>query len=103
MGIRNRAGACTTLRSPLVRTGRALRQFPFVAEQDPEEVVAPLRWRVGPGDLEAAGDRVTAFAGAEAALPAEALLFDGGRFRLRPDMGRRAGTVGFSEAVATGE
>jgi len=26
--------------------------FPFVAEQVPEEVVAPLRWRAGPGDFE---------------------------------------------------
>jgi len=71
VGIRNRAGACATLRLPLMRTGRALRQFPFVAEQDPEEVIAPLRWRVGPSDLQAAGDRVTAFAGARAALPTE--------------------------------
>ena len=99
-GHPDRAGACATLRLPLVRTGRALRQFPFVAEQDSEEVVAPLRWRVGPGDLQAAGDRVAAFAGAEAALPAEALLLDAGRFGLRPHMGRRAGAVGFAEGVA---
>ena len=71
-----------------MRTGRALRQFPFVAEQVPEEVVAPLRWRGGPNDLQAAGDRVIAFAGAEAALPAEALLLDAGGFGLRPHMGR---------------
>ena len=30
-----------------MRPGRALRQFPFVAEQVTEEVVAPLRWRSG--------------------------------------------------------
>ena len=84
-------------------TGRALRQFPFVAEQDPEEVVAPPRWRVGPGDLQAAGDRVTAFAGAEAALPTEALFLYTGRFWLRPDMGRRTGAVGFAEGVTASD
>src|SRR5512138_245131 len=103
VGIRNRTGACATLRLPLMRTGRALRQFPLVAEQDPKEVVAPLRWRVGPSDLQAAGDTVTPFAGAEAALPAEALLLDAGRFGLRPHMGRRAGAVGFAEGVAAGD
>jgi hypothetical protein len=51
VGIRNRADACATLRLPLMCTGRAPRQFPFVAEQVPEEVVAPLRWRGGPSDL----------------------------------------------------
>jgi len=51
-----------------MRTGRALRQFPFVAEQVPEEVAAPLRGRGGPGDLQAAADRVTP-------LPVPKLLF----------------------------
>ena len=103
VGIRHRAGACAILRLPLMRTGRALRQFPFVAEQVPEEVVAPLRGRGGPGDFQAAGDRVAAFAGAEAALPAQALLLEAGRFRLRPHMGRRAGAVGLAEGVAAGD
>src|SRR4030042_1613250 len=49
-----------------------------------------------------AGVGVTPVSAAEAALPAESLLFEGGCFRLRPDMGRRTGAVGFSEAVATG-
>ena len=62
------------LRPPLIGAGRALRQFPFVAEQVLEEVVAPLRRRRGPGDFRAAADRVIALAAAEAALPAEALL-----------------------------
>ena len=86
-----------------MRAGRALRQFPFVAEQVLEEVVAPLRRRGGPGDFQAAGDRVTAFARAKAALPAEALLLEAGRFRLRPHMGRRAGAVGLAEGVAAGD
>ena len=68
VGIRHRAGAGAVLRLPLMRAGRALRQLPFVAEQVLEEVVAPLRRRGGPGDLEAAGDRVAALARAEAAL-----------------------------------
>src|SRR4030067_428929 len=100
---KERAGACAPLRLPLMRTGRALRQFSFVAKQVSEEVVAPLRWRGGPSDLQAAGDRVTAFAGAEAALPTEALLLDTGRFWLRPDMGRRAGAVGFAEGVTASD
>src|SRR5712691_8654397 len=65
VGIRNRAGACATLRFPLMRAGRALRQFPFVAEQVLEVVVSSLRWRGGPRDFQAAGDRVTDFAPAE--------------------------------------
>ncbi len=68
-----------------MRTGRALGQFPFVAEQVLEEVVAPLRWRRGPDDFQAAADRVTPFARAKFALPAEALLLDAGGFRLWAD------------------
>ena len=85
-----------------MRTGRALGQFPFVAEQVPEEVVAPLRRRRGPDDFQAAGDRVTSFAGAEFALPAEALLLDAGGFRLRAHERRIAGAVGFAEGVTAG-
>ena len=103
MGIRHRTGARAVLRRPLMRAGRALRQLPFVAEQVPEEVVAPLRRRGGPGDFQAAGDRVAAFAGAEAALPAQALLLDAGRFRLGPHVLRIAGAVGLAEGVAAGD
>ena len=53
VSIRHRAGAAATLRSPLMGTGRALGQLPFVVEQIVEEVVAPLGRRRGPGDLEA--------------------------------------------------
>ncbi len=96
---RHRSGARATLRRPLMRTSRALRQLPFVAEQVLEEVVAPLRRRRGPGDFQTAGDRIIALARAKAALPAEALLLDGGRFRLGTHMGRRAGAVGLAEGV----
>src|SRR5208283_2746762 len=86
-----------------MRTGRALCQFPFVAEQVLEEVVAPLCWRGGPGDLQAAGYCIAAFTCAEAALPTEALRLDSRRFGLRPHIGRGAGAVGFAEGVTTGD
>ncbi len=103
VGMRHRAGARAILRSPLIRSGRALRQFPFVAEQVFEEVVAPLRGRGGPGDFQAAGDRVSALAGAKAVLPAQALLVEAGRFRGRTHIGRGAGSVGLAEGVAAGD
>ena len=90
-------------RRPLMRAGRALRQLPFVAEQVPEEVVAPLRRRRGPGDFQAAGDRVTSFASAKSVLPAEALLLDTGGFGLGTHQRRIAGAVGFAEGVAAGD
>ncbi len=46
VGVRHRACARAVLRLPLMRAGRALGQFPFVAEQVLEEVVAPLRRRL---------------------------------------------------------
>ena len=102
--MRHRAGACAILRLPLVRAGRALREFPFVAEQVLEEVVAPLRRRGGPGDFQAAGDRVAALAGAEVVLPAEALLLEAGRLRAPAhNVRRRGGAVGLAEGVAAGD
>ena len=85
---------------PLLRTGGALREFPLVAEQVFEEVVAPLRGRGGPGDFEAAGDCVAALAGAEAVSPAEALLVEAGRFGLGCHVRRGGGAVGLAEGVA---
>src|SRR5512143_3324430 len=95
VGIRHGTGARATFRYPLMRTGRTLSQFPFVAEQGLEKVVAPLRRRGGPGDFKSAGDRVTTFARAKAAFPAETLFLNAGRFGLRPYIFRIAGTVGF--------
>src|ERR1035441_4548888 len=94
------AGTGAILRRPLMGTGGALREFPFEAEQVPEEVGAPLRGRGGPGDFQAAGDRVAAFTRAKATLPAQALLLEAGRFGLGPHMGRRASAVGLAEGVA---
>src|SRR5439155_3648764 len=89
------------LRSPLMRAGRALRQFPFVAEQVLEEVVAPLRGRFGPRDLQTAGDRITAFARAEGAPPAQPLLLDAAPFGISPHIRLKAGAVGLAKGVTT--
>ena len=86
-----------------MRASRALGQLPLVTEQNLEERIAPLRRRRGPGDFQTAGDRVTALARAKAALPAQALCFEAGRFRLGPHMGRRAGAVGLAEGMAAGD
>ncbi len=99
--IRDRRGR--VLRLPLMRPGRALGQFPLVAEQVLEEVVAPPGRRRGPGDLQAAADLVAAHAGAEAALPAEALLREAAGLRHRAHMRRVASTMGLAEAVAAGD
>ena len=104
MGIRDGAGARAALGRPLVRTGRTLRQLPFVAEQVPEEVAAPLRRRGGPGDFQAAGNRVTTFAAAEGALPAEALLFHVGSLGHGSHiLGRIGGAVALAEGVSSGD
>src|SRR5512143_1828725 len=80
--------------------GRAPGQFPFIAEQIPEEVVAPLRGRGGPGDFQAAADRVAAFAGAKAALPAQALFLDAGSFGLRSYIFRITSAVGLAKGMS---
>jgi hypothetical protein len=95
--------ASGALRLPLLGAGRALGQLPFEFEQVVEEVVAPLRRRLRPGDFRAAGDGVGADAGAVLALPAEALILDRAAFRLRADQRRIAGAVGLAEGVAAGD
>ena len=69
------------LSNPLVRTGGAFREFPFVLEQVLQVVIAQLGRRLGPGHFQAAGDGVAPLARAEGALPAEALLLEAGCFR----------------------
>ena len=76
VGVRHRVGARAVRRLPLMCPGRALRQFPFEAEQILEEVVAPLRRRRRPGDLESARDRVGALSAPVAIGPSQALLGD---------------------------
>src|ERR1044072_131324 len=84
---------------PLPCPSRALGQLPLVLEQIVEEVIAPRRRRLRPGDLRAAGDGVGADTRAVLALPTEALVFDGAAFRLRSNQRRVAGAVGLAEGV----
>src|SRR5437588_12909061 len=71
--IRYRTIASAIFWSPLMRAGRTLRQFPFVAEQVGEEVVAPLRRRRGPNHFQAAADSVSTETFAQLILPPQAL------------------------------
>src|ERR1700722_4921187 len=94
--------ACAIFRRPLMRTGRALRQFPFIAEQVGEEVVAPLRRRRGPNDFQAAADRVATMTFAKFILPSEALILDVGAFWfVAYVLSRNTSTVSFTETVTT--
>src|SRR3546814_1447383 len=58
-------------RLPLLRTGRASHQLIVIVEQEAEEILRPLGGGVDPRAFEAAGDRVRAHPGFEAARPAE--------------------------------
>ncbi len=100
VGVRDRG--LRILGLPLLCARRALRQLPFVLEQVLEEVVAPLRRCLRPGDFRTAGDGVAADAGGMLALPAEALILERAAFRIRSDQRRIAGAVGLAEAVAAG-
>ena len=100
VGIRHRALGLGIRRRPLLRAGGARRQLPLVLEQVVEVPVVPLRRVVGPGALEAAGDRVGALAAAEAVLPAQALLLDRAALGLRPDVLGTGGAVALAERVA---
>ena len=81
-----------------------LAQLPLVAEQVLEEAVAPLRRGLGPRDLDAAGDRVLALAGAVAVAPAEALRLERGALGLGADVLVGVGrAVGLAERVAAGD
>src|SRR5215467_4067037 len=95
-------GGLRAFRLSLLCARRALRQLLFVFEQIFEEEIAPLGGRLCPGDFRTAGDGVGADPGAILALPAEALILDGGTLRLWSDQRWIAGAVGLPEAVATG-
>src|ERR1035441_200322 len=86
-----------------MRTGRTLRQFPVVAEQVGEEVVAPLGRRLGPNHFQAAADRVSTPTFPKFILPTEALVLDVGAFWLGAHVvsGNR-GTVGLAERMPAG-
>src|SRR5579872_6190916 len=80
MSIRHRTIACAIFRCPLMRAGRTLCQLPIVFEEVGKEIVAPLRWRRGPCDFQAATDGVSAKTFAKFILPPETLILDGGAF-----------------------
>ncbi len=79
---------------PLDSAAGAAGLYPFVLEQVLEEEVAPLRRRLGPGDLDAAADRVRAEAGAVVAGPAQALLLQTSTLRSRPLVRLGRGAMG---------
>ena len=85
---------------PLLRSGRALLQLPFVAEQVIEEGIAPPGGGAGPGDLRPSAYGVIAHAGPVAALPAHTLFLDGSRLGFGTDQGRVAGAVALAEGMA---
>src|SRR5690606_10883651 len=103
VSVRNGTVAHAVLRLPLVCACRALGQLPLIAEQVPEEVVRPLGRGGRPGDFQARTDGVGALAGAELARPAEALLSEASRLRLRTDERSVARAVGLAEGVAAGD
>ena len=98
--IGDRARAGPVFRRELPRACRALGQFPLIAVQGLQEGVVPRRWCRRPDDLEAAGDRVLAHAGAERALPAEALQFEGAALGFGTDEVAVARAVGLADRVA---
>jgi len=101
MGIRHGGGRGGVLRLPLLGAAGALGQLPLVTEQGLEVTVVPLDGLGGPGALDAAADGVGALAGAEAVLPAQALLLNARRLRFAADILARIGrTVGLAEGVA---
>ena len=95
--------ACAILGLPLMRSGGTLREFPFVAEEDVEEVVVPFGGTGCPSTLEPTRNCVISPAGSKTAFPSETLLFNVGRLRLAASVHIRIGrAVGFAEGVSTG-
>ena len=84
---------------PLPCPGRALDQFPFVAEEHVEVAVVPLRRVRRPGAFDATGDRIAPLAAAESADPAKPHLLERRGFRLGADVCCVTGTMGLAEGV----
>ena len=100
VGVRHGAGPAAVSRDPLPQTGGAQLQVPLVAEQGLEEAVVPPRRGGCPRPLEPAGDGVGALPGAVAALPAQALLLEGGALGFGAEVAVRVGrAVGLAERV----
>ncbi len=91
------------LGQPLRGAGRALDQFPLVAEEHVEVAHVPLGGVGLPCAFDAAGGGVHALAGAEAVLPAQALLFERGGLRFGTHQLRVARAVRLAEGVSAGD
>src|SRR6202521_3221694 len=86
-----------------MRTGRALGQFPVVGEEVGKEVVAPLGWRLGPNNFQAAADGVSTKTFTKFILPSQALVLDVGTFWFRAHVVSGNGSaVGLAEGMAAG-
>ena len=91
-------------RDPLLCTGRALDELPFVLEQGLEVAVVPGDRRGSPGTLETTRDRVLSVAGTEAVLPAQAHLLNRSTLRLGSHvLAGIARAVSLAEGVTTGD
>ena len=89
---------------PLMRTGRTLGEFPFVAEQGFKVAVVPRGGRCRPRAFKAAGNGVTSIAGSKAVLPAKAHLLQRCCFWLRSDeFAWISGAVRLAEGVTAGD
>ena len=87
---------------PLPCTRWALGQLPVITQQHIQVAHIPFD-RIGcPGPFQTTGDGIAALAAAEAALPAEALLFNACCFRLCADVGSITCTMDLTEGVAAG-
>ena len=90
------------LGAPLVGTGGALGQLPFVAEEHVEVAHVPLGGIGLPGALQAAGGGVAALAGAVGVHPAQALQLDGRGLGLGAHQAGVAGAMHLAEGVSAG-
>ena len=87
---------------PLVSTRGALGQLPIIFQEGLQVAHIPFCRPRFPSALGAAADGVTRFAGAKAALPAEAHLLNGGGFGLGTDQSGIASAVTLAKGMATG-
>ena len=82
---------------------RAAGLHPFIFKQVLEEVVAPLGGRLRPDHFQTGGDGIRTCAAAVAGVPAQALGFQWGGFRLGADVAGFGGAVGFAQRMAAGD
>src|SRR5665213_1040030 len=101
VSVRNGVRRGASFGLPLVSAGRALAQFPLVAEESLEKAVVPFDWSRCPRAFKTAGDGVGSDTGAKTVAPAKPLLLDRCAFRLSADICRSRRAVSLAERVAT--